>query len=215
MQYPTFSFKALLSKIRAIIPHGTKKVNLENGGYYGTHDFRYRVVDGLTLHKGEVLYFEIVGWVSETTPIMPAQPIRDELKDVKKSFGEEMRYPYGLAPGQADVYVYKIVRMNEEGVAVDLSWPAVKARCRELGVKHVPELSGPFIHERVESTQEEVERLTQGLSTVDPSHIREGVVLRVESDEGISYVKNKSWLFGILEGYIKDLDSYVDLEEVS
>lgn len=60
-----------------------------------------------------------------------------------------------------------------------------------------------------------VEELTDGPSVLDPTHIREGIVLRVESNQGIEHIKNKSWWFGVLEGYIKSDDSYIDLEESS
>ena len=50
-------------------------------------------------------------------------------------------------------------------------------------------------------------------SWTDPSHIREGVVIRIESEEGITWLKEKSWVFGVLEGYLKDKEDYVDTEE--
>lgn len=206
--------------------NGSKNVILEKttgAGYYGTNEFRYRAIENVNLHKGEVVYFEIVGDVITAgltyRPIMSPQPIKAELKDVRKQYGDTMNYRYGLKPGDLDIYVYKIVRMNEDGVGLDLSWPQVKARCNELGLKHVPELSGPrslkefdFPEAGLAAT---VDLLTEGSSTLDSSHIREGVVLRVESTEGISYIKNKSWTFGVLEGYIKDDDTYVDTEEVA
>lgn len=199
---------------RYILPQNQSTVK-NSGGWYGTNDFRYKAVEGVEPLKGEVIYFELVGWVNDTTPIMPPHPVKDELKEIKKAFGDVMVYNYGCGNGEVDLYVYKIVRMNEDGVGVDLSWPAVKARCRELGLRHVPELSGPFVVDKGEDLEALVASLTEGPSTIDSNHIREGVVLRVENDEGISYIKNKSWVFGVLEGYIKDLDSYVDLEEVS
>lgn len=208
--------------------NGSKNVILEKttgAGWYGTNEFRYGAVEGITLHKGEILYFEIVGFYKTQgdkdghfhyRPIMDPQPILD-LKDLKKTYGELMTYSYGLKYGEADIYVYKIVRINEDGNAIDLGWNAVKARCKELGLKHVPELAGPFIHklDRDDPTDTLVEALTLGPSTLDATHIREGVVLRTEAPEGVDYVKNKSWEFGVLEGYIKDSDTYVDTEEAS
>lgn len=201
--------------------NGSKNVILEKStgsGWYGTNDFRYKAIEGVTLHKGEILYFEIVGFVPETgAPIMHPHPIKDDLKELKKTYGQEMCYWYGVDGGTCDIYVYKIVRINEDGKGTDLSWNQVKARTRELGLKHVPELAGPFIHklDRDDPTDGLVETLTEGASTLDASHIREGVVLRTEAPDGIDYIKNKSWTFGVLEGYIKDDEEYVDTEEAS
>lgn len=252
-------WKQLFNRFGSIFPeqqyrylNGSKNVILEKstgGGYYGTNEFRYNAIEGVELHKGEVLYFEIIGefvrertWIdvngkevkeSYTVAIMPPHPIKSEMKDVRKAYGEQMRYRYGLDDGQTDIYVYKIVRMNEDGIGVDLSWPQVVARCSELGLKHVPLLAGPFSLSvrypshwddgvyyadpviRSYEIEKEVNDLTEGKSTLDVSHIREGIVLRVESSRGIEYIKNKSWLFGVLEGYIKDNTEYVDMEEIS
>lgn len=52
-------------------------------------------------------------------------------------------------------------------------------------------------------------------STVDARHPIEGVVVRVESEHGTQWLKHKSVAFGILEGYLKDRDEYIDTEEAS
>lgn len=216
--------------------NGSKNVILEKTsgeGYYGTNEFRYKAIEGVELHKGEVVYFEIVGYVGDRA-IMDPQPIKEELKHLRKMYGEQMVYKYGLSQGESTIYVYKIIRMNEDGLGIDLTWPQVQARCRELGLKTVPQLAGPLALEmnypdhwddgvyyedermtHVFNLRKEVEGLTEGVSTLDNGHMREGCVLRVESDRGIDYIKNKSWNFGILEGYIKDSDTYVDTEEAS
>jgi hypothetical protein len=202
--------------------NGSKNVILEKStgaGYYGTNDFRYAAIEGIGLHKGEIIYFEIVGDVVAGTPIMAPQPIKDDLKDLRKTYGETMRYRYGCSDGTCDIYVYKIMRVNEDGVTIDLSWPQVKARCSELGLKHVPELAGPFTLEMFASREGMTAYIEHnhidGASTLDQGHIREGVVLRVESTQGIDYLKHKSWTFGVLEGYIKDNEAYVDTEEAA
>jgi hypothetical protein len=60
-----------------------------------------------------------------------------------------------------------------------------------------------------------VESLVEGPSFLDPSHIKEGVVLRIESDQGIQFLKHKSHIFKVLEGISKDDDQAVDIEEIS
>jgi RNA ligase-like protein len=222
-------WKRLVNKVYPVFPereyaylNGSKNVILEKTtgpGYYGTNEFRYKAIEGVTLYSGEILYFEIVGYVNETTPIMPPHPVKDEVKSLRKQYGDTINYTYGCQPGQCDIYVYKIVRMNEDGVGIDLSWPQVVGRCRELGLKTVPLLASaigsPELDPEGKALREAIDRETEGPSVVDKSHIREGCVLRVESPEGITYVKNKSWVFKFLEGIIKDADDYIDIEEVS
>ena len=51
--------------------NGSKNVIIEKSagpGYYGTNKFRFDVVHGITLRKGEAIYFEIVGWVVGDEP---------------------------------------------------------------------------------------------------------------------------------------------------
>lgn len=60
-----------------------------------------------------------------------------------------------------------------------------------------------------------VEQWSDGASIVDPGHIREGVVVRVDSPSGTYYLKNKSFALKLIEGIIKSDDSVVDMEEAS
>ena len=205
-----------------------KKVNRkDDGGWYGTHDFRYKVVSGLEskLNKGEILYFEIVGWVNEETTIMPPHDVtKTGLSDIKKKYGNSINYTYDCPAGDCKLYVYRISLVNEDGIAVEQPWGYVVRRCGELGILHVPVLFGPTTLSHLahlhstdghEALRRTVESFTEGSSTLNPAQIREGIVLRVESKLGISHVKNKSFVFGILEGYLKEKEEYVDMEEIS
>ena len=233
--------KRLANKVVPIFPeqdwtylNGSRNVILEKTtgeGYYGTNDFRYDVVKDLQLHKGEVLYFEIVGFVNGATPIMQAQDVESTgLKDIKERYGPKMAYTYGCPEGEHRLYVYKITQVNEDGVLFELPWPQVRRRCRELGLQTVPQLiDGPLTLDVCQAaaqmegynvTQYEalrilVDSLMDGPSTLDERHIREGVVVRVESSYGTQYLKAKSNTFGILEGYLKEKDDFVDLEEAA
>ena len=183
------------------------------------------MVQGVTLHKGEILYFEIVGYVHDSTPIMPPHNVaKTGLKDIQKQYGDTINYTYGCPTGTHRLYVYKIVNVNEDGVAWELPWPQVVSRCSELGLPHVPLLMGPktlteLAHIWQDSPQKAlrraVEALTEGSSTLDPTQIREGVVVRIESPRGISHIKNKQWAFGVLEGFWKEQEDTVDPEDVS
>lgn len=201
-------------------------------GFYGSEEFRWNAVEKIVpnLHKGEIIYFELAGFTTTGQPIM-AQPSTKELKDIKKKYGEQMTFSYGQAPGTCGLHVYRITRVNEDGNAVELPWTQVKARCRELGINHVPEFHGayqlsadepltnrmpPFEGFDTEWLKYEVADLMEGPSLLDESHIREGVVVRAELPDGsTTFLKSKSFTFGVLEGYLKTADDYVDTEEVS
>lgn len=213
--------------------NGSRNVILEKTsgtGFYGTNDFRYKAVEGLVgkLAKGEIIYFELVGWLSEDRPIMPPH----------ERNGKEMYYSYGCPRGVCRMYVYDIVMMNQDGISTKLSWPQMVARCEQLGLTPVPLIAGPislkqtypdwwddgvyYEDRRPEvsfNLDKEVEYRTESkfesLSTLDSSHIREGVCVRIESKEGIRHVKNKSYEFKVLEGIVKDKDDVVDIEEAS
>lgn len=197
--------------------NGSRNVTLEKTsgpGFYGTNDFRYNAVANLELRKGEVLFFEIVGYVSDETPIMPAQDTA-KLPELAKTYGKKMAYTYGCEAGEIDVFVYKILQLNEDGHGYELSWNQLRQRCDQLGLKVVPLLMSPLTMQSKDTLQAEVERLAEGSSMVDPRHIREGVVVRIESPLGTQHVKEKSFAFKVLEGIVKDKADYVDLEEVS
>lgn len=209
--------------------NGSKNVILEKStgaGYYGSHDFRYEVIADWAerIQKGEVFYYEIVGDVADGSPIMPSCPIPAELKDLKRTYGDTMHYRYGCAPGTRAIYVYRITRTNEDGIVTELSWNQVKARCAEIGIAHVPEIQSAFAplcgNPEVDTNilswlRTCVEKHTEGVSLLDATHIREGVVVRVEDSAGARFAKNKSFSFYVLEGVIKLKDGYIDCEESS
>jgi hypothetical protein len=187
-------------------------------GYYGNEEFRWLAIEKLenNLHKGEVVYFELVGYTTTGATIM-GQHHTSELKEIKKQYGDTIEYSYGQPAGTCGIYVYRITRTNEDGEAVELPWQTVKQRCGELGIKHVPDLEGPWLYSLFSSPQallEKVESMLEGPSTLDDRHIREGVVIRVENSD-TQFYKSKSFSFGVLEGYLKNSDDYVDTEEIA
>ena len=202
---------------------GTRNVILEHKKgetFYGDEKFRYDVVEAIKLHKGEVVYGEVVGYANEHTPIMATQDL-SSLKDkrVKNTFGDKVVYSYGCLPGQCKFYVYRITQVNEDGYAVELSWNQVVKRSKEIGLETVPLLSVlEFTEDDVDYVKDIVSTLTENedfphSSVIDPDVIREGVVVRWESEHGIGWLKNKSFVFGVLEGYLKENEDYVDAEE--
>jgi hypothetical protein len=187
--------------------------------FYGSEEFRWESVAKLegNLHKGEVIYYELTGYSALGSPIM-GQHSTSHDKALRKQYGDFMTYSYGQPDGTCGLWVYRITRTNEDGNVIELSWPQVKKRCDELGLSYVPEYGNQLMfwaHEREELLALTAD-LGEGASTLDPRHIREGVVVRVDDPLGDTrFLKAKSHTFGVCEGYIKEDDDYVDTEEIA
>jgi len=169
------------------------------------------------LHDGESVYYEVVGWDSNGGTIMDRQHL-GQLKnqdEVSPTWNDPMIYSYGVPEGSHDIYVYRITRTTVDGAETELPWYQVVQRCRELGLKTVPHL-----HLFITNNEEEVMNIVGGYmdnrsSTLDDRHLMEGIVVRIENSEGTQFLKSKNELFGILEGYLKENDDYVDVEETN
>jgi hypothetical protein len=198
---------------------GTRNVALINDKtdpfYKDDSGFRYNAVAKLhgRLRKGETLYFEVVGSTETGKPIMAPQKIKDP--ELTERFGADMTYSYGCEPGECRVYVYRITQADEHGTVTELPWYQVQRRCEELGVSTVPQLD-VLVNVDLDETMSAVELAVPDFSqsTLDPRHIREGVCIRVEHRDLFAVYKHKSFMFGVLEGYLKDTN-VVDTEEAA
>jgi hypothetical protein len=195
----------------------------EGCGFY-KDPFRWSVDEKIkNLRKGEVVYGEIVGYTTTGALIMNSQGTKAlKNKEISKRYGDEMRYTYGCMPGMCDFYVYRIAMVNEDGILTELSWNQMNARAFELGLKVVPLLDFFVYDGNKENLVKRVDELVNGKTgdevipdSIDPSHISEGVVLRVENNHGVSWYKEKNFFFKVLEGIAKESDDYVDTEEIS
>ena len=223
--------------IKGYMPqNGTRRVILKkdsgNTGYYGTDDFRWAVADRFLpfLRKGETLYYEIVGWVAPDKHIMPPHtPASTKDQRFIDKWGANIPYNYGVPNGTAKAYVYRIAVTNEDGYQWDLGWDAVKARCAELGVDHVPEHT--VIYDYDPTLEIELSERLQNLISIGnctlislvealslqstfPKQFPEGVVIRVDYAGKTWFLKEKNWYFLAMEGFMKDRPDYVDTEEV-
>lgn len=146
---------------------GTRHVVLDDrhdGGYYDDNNFRLEMAKKFEgkLSKGEVVYYEIVGFVNEDTPIMHSvknSKISD--KAFTKQYGEETVFSYGCDPEggwegywtssspdtlendkfiapKCEVYVYRMTSVNVDGDVVEMSPDQVRYRCEQMGVNVVP-----------------------------------------------------------------------------
>ena len=143
---------------------GTRRVVLENyeGGFYGDNQFREqhsKVFEG-KLNKGETVYYEVVGFTTNGTPIMgDANNKKLNDKEFIKQYGETTRFSYGCHPiadevlyekeedgfysfkkprPQSDIYVYRMTMTNEDGFVVEYTPDFMRYRCEQMGVKCVP-----------------------------------------------------------------------------
>jgi len=201
---------------------GTRRVVLtpsgQKDGYYENANFRqdiHKQIETIGLHKGEVLFYEIVGFTDTGGAIMGRHPIED--KELKKQYGEQMVYRYGCHEEAKEfkIYVYRIAMINSDGVETNLSHVQLQRRCKELGLDLVPVLAGPLIYEDKEKFLKILEFLSDGPSTLDDSHIREGVVVNIEHEDMNDCLKYKGWTFCDLENIRKNSDDYVDPEEIA
>jgi hypothetical protein len=130
------------------------------------------------------------------------------------------------AKPQNDIYVYRMTMTNEDGQVVEYTPDFMRYRCMYMGVKTVPvEWAGFIPDEEVftgtsceltdagQFVLEKAEKFFDGPEPIDPSHIREGVVVRVINRPTFTAYKHKNFNFKVLEGIIKDTADAPDMEE--
>ena len=101
---------------------------------------------------------------------------------------------------------------NEDGFAVELPWEQVQIECEKLGVKCVPTFE-KFVFTTWEDLMERVEKHYDGADPIGKTHVREGVVVRIDNREKFTAYKHKNFSFKVLEGIIKDKADAPDMEE--
>jgi hypothetical protein len=201
---------------------GTRRTVLESfeGGFYGSNKFREphhnRFIE--KLHKGETVYYEVVGFIERDIPIMPKGKNKKLGKDFVKKYGEETLFNYGCGAGESEIYVYRMTLTTEEGYVVEYSPHQVRLRCEQMGVNTppvldyfiCPDISGDALGEYVLHKAEEH---YEGADPIGKTHIREGVVCRIVNREKFTAFKHKNFEFKVLEGIIKEEALEPDLEE--
>ena len=215
---------------------GTRRTVLDDfeGGFYGSNAFREthaRQFEG-KLHKGETVYYEVVGFTDTGAGIMGAGNNEKLGKDFVKQYGKETIFSYGCVPVisvdsediQSDMYVYRMTSTNEDGEVVEYTPDFMRYRCEQMGVKCVPVFWTGFIPENPGSKEDDTisagewvlnkaEQFHDGEEPIDPTHIREGVVIRVINRPTFTAYKHKNFSFKVLENIIKDVADAPDMEE--
>ncbi len=200
---------------------GSRRVILKDmnskDGYYSDNSFRKKYHDLLKdkLPEGCEIFYEIVGYVNDTTPIMSStsnSKVKD--KEFVKKFGKETTFSYGCKPGESEMYVYRMTMTTGDGTVVEVPWEVVKIWCDKLGVNHVPELE-KFIFTTQEDLRERVNKHLTGMPTdeIGKTHIAEGIVARIDNRESFTAYKDKVFEFKVIESIIKDTSDVPDMEE--
>ena len=218
---------------------GTRRTVLEDfeGGYYGSNEFREahsKFFEG-KLNKGEEIFYEVVGFTTNGTPIMgDANNKKLNDKEFIKQYGETTRFSYGcsqlgIAYPQSDIYVYRMTMTNEDGFTVEYTPDFMRYRCEQMGVKCVPVMwkgtipDRPCVHDDVnkcfidltagEWIKGVAEESYDGPDPIGKTHIREGVVVRIINRPKFCAYKHKNWFFKALEGIVKVEAETPDIEE--
>ena len=220
---------------------GTRRTVLENydGGYYGSNAFREehsKVFEG-KLWKGETVYYEVVGFTTEGSPIMGhADNKKLNDKDFIKQYGKITTFSYGCtasgyhptmdsAPNSypiSDMYVYRMTMTNEDGQIIEYTPDFMRYRCEMMGVKTVPVFTKFYLDENVlewetrtpgEIVKDCAECYYDGSDPIGKTHVREGVVVRIVNRPKFTAYKHKNFSFKVLEGIIKNDATTPDMEE--
>lgn len=220
---------------------GTRRVVLDathTGGFYDDNSFRLAMAakfDG-KLHKGEVAYYEIVGFQGPNGQPIMSSVANSKIKDkaFSKQYGEQTVFSYGCdymhgyedEPPCCDIYVYRMTMVNEDGDVVEYSPDQIKMRCEQMGIKVVPEFCRFYLPDHVQGLHGEmiptdpaeyllrrVEEVFDGPDPVGKTHVREGVVVRIMNRTSFEVYKHKNFSFKVLEGIAKDEATAPDLEE--
>lgn len=197
---------------------GTRRtvVSEIEGGYYGSNQFRVDWGENFKnkLHPGETVFGEIAGWIDENTPVMGiADNTKTKDKDFIKKYGEHTTFTYGCEPGKSRFFVYRMTFTSPEGYVIEYPWDLVKLRAEQMGFETVPELDR-FIYTTEEDFNNRIEKWMDISSTIDATHIIEGVVVRALNAPDFKVAKEKSFLFKVIEGIVKENASTPDIEEV-
>lgn len=224
---------------------GTRRVVLGSfeGGFYGSNAFREQHAKAFEgkLYKGETVYFEVVGFTDNGTPIMSNGDNKKLGDDFVKQYGETTVFSYGCFPNghetwvemgeiievkrpQSDLYVYRMTMTNEDGFVVEYTPDFMRYRCEQMGVKTVPVLWRGTIPQNPASADDPTisagewvknvaERFYDGPDPVGKTHTCEGVVVRILNRPKFCAYKHKNYEFKMLEGLIKETANAPDMEE--
>jgi len=176
---------------------GTRNTILAENPYHTSDNYRQQAHDLLRpfLQRGQVVYYEIVG-----PDIMPAHTpngIDDKAtkQEIKRKYGDEIAYTYGVPQGNHEIYIYKIVEHTIDGTAITYSWDQLEDWCKLRGLKTVPVLHKMIYCEDVRDLLHAAKYWAEKSSALCDQHPSEGVVVHTKYGP----MKHKSNTFCLLE----------------
>lgn len=184
-----------------------------NSNHYYSTDIWNNILEKykLQIPKGYIIYGEIVGYTQDGGMIQKG-------------------YHYGQKEKESELYVYRVVHMNPDGIGIDLTFHQMKTWCKQNGFKTVPELA-TMLHSEFKLIRENYQEVNyaklqrkymthagnslyidQPLDNGDEVP-EEGVCIRVDGlTPYILKMKNQSFLIG----ESKQLDSgEIDIESAN
>ena len=164
-------------------------------------------------------------------------------KEFVKQYGDTTTFSYGCAPQpipavikapemievspavpQSRIFVYRMTMTNEDGEVIEYSPDFMRHRCMYMGVECVPVEWSGLIPQNPGSADDDtitagkwvmnkVEKYYDGPEPFDPTHVREGCVVRIINRPTFTAYKHKNFQFKVLEGIIKEIAEAPDMEE--
>lgn len=192
---------------RKVVKNESYNSNL-NKGYYGNDAFRYHANEILKPHlaKGMTLYYELVGFCTNGTPIQHINKIPMDYGCVPPGEGET--YTYGK---HYDIRIYRITLTTPDGFVHEFSMHEVQLWCKAHNLHAVKELYWGFAKDLYpdldpldpnwsikfcQKLKEDTEHFYMELDSPDCSNPvpHEGIVIRIDDGKSAAY-KVKSFRF--------------------
>lgn len=185
------------------------KNDAEGTGFYGVDLWTQVGKDNFLgkLHKGESVYYEIVGYIPATN------------KYIQKG------YDYGCKVGEYKIAVYRITQTNDDGIVFEYGWEAVKERCKELNTPMVQEYYFGKAKDLYPDLAIDENWNVNFAENLKRDYLEkdcndnfgkkvpdEGIVLRIEAKD-ITVYKLKSEKFFVHESKMKEKEDNIDIEE--
>ena len=214
----TYNHKYVSGTRRTICCEGPQEPQLRPDGTEIPLGYRQLIHNSLLgcLRLGETVYYEIAVCNDEGTPDFRHTVPKDDIaKATRKAYGDKMLYKYGVEPGAYGIWIYRITMQNEQSDSVQLSWNQMTRRAGELGIPTVPLLDQFVYSGDLDGLRARIAAEADGPSTLDSTHIREGVGIHIDSPRMLRVLKYKGFVFCHLEGIAKNDENYVDAEEIA
>jgi len=195
---------------------GTRRVAIgdvsKSTGYYGSDAFRVPHHEAFrnACLPGMEIFYEVVGWVNDSTSIMPSADNSKLGKDFMKQFGKTTDFTYGCERGESQAYIYRITAKNGD---YEFTPEEIVQFCEEYGFNCVPQIDN-FVFTTWDDLLTRVNAYFEDLfDPIGKSHIKEGVVVRIVNKRTFTAFKSKTYEFKVLEGIIKETAETADIEE--